>query len=144
MFKKICSRCGARLNPGEKCHCLANRIREKQRQKKYDKEVRSPEARKFYASRIWHETRGRVKDRAGGLDEWLLNKGIVEAGKMVHHIIPRSEDGKRILDVRNLILVSPRTHAYIHARYDESLASKKAMQKELFNIVKKRNKHWES
>lgn len=143
MLKKICRRCGTRLNPGERCKCLGTKINTKQRMEKYDKTKRNPTAMEFYKSTKWHKTRAKVIAIAGGLDEWALSRGIVQPGSIVHHIIPRAEDPERALDVDNLILLSPQSHAIIHIWYDKSPEEKARIQAELLRITHLRGFAWE-
>jgi 5-methylcytosine-specific restriction protein A len=53
---------------------------------------------------------------ANGLCEHCLKKGIVRAGREVHHIIPIEEDWNKRLDIDNLVLLCPDCHNAEHER----------------------------
>ena len=71
---------------------------------------------KFYNSPEWKALRNYKFGMADGLCENCKKKGIVRAGREVHHIIPIEEDYSKRLDVDNLILLCPSCHQEAHNR----------------------------
>ena len=61
--------------------------------------------------------------------------GRIEAGRIVHHIIPIKDDYSRRLDLTNLIYLTDANHKIIHARYEESEQKKGEVQQELFRMI---------
>ena len=70
----------------------------------------------FYNSPAWKALRNYKFGAADGLCERCLAKGIVRAGREVHHIIPIEQDYSKRLELNNLILVCPSCHQELHER----------------------------
>ena len=130
MLTKICPYCGNQYLVGSTCICYHNRHKE------YDTYSRNAVGKVVYHSKLWVPIRIQVKQRAAGLDEYMkvIEHHIVKE-IIAHHIIPVEENPQRAFDVHNLIYVSTRTHASIHAAYNKSLQEKVKMQKVLFAIA---------
>ena len=61
--------------------------------------------------------------------------GRIEAGRIVHHIIPIKDDYSRRLDLTNLIYLTDANHKAVHALYEESEQKKAEVQQELFGMI---------
>lgn len=70
----------------------------------------------FYNSAEWKALRNYKWGMANGLCEHCLKKGIVRAGREVHHIIPIEEDWNKRLDFDNLVLLCSDCHNAEHER----------------------------
>ena len=70
----------------------------------------------FYNSVEWRQLRARKFAEADGLCEECKKKGIIRAGKEVHHRVPIEKDWSKRLDFDNLILLCPECHNKIHKR----------------------------
>lgn len=70
----------------------------------------------FYTSKQWQRLRQQKFQDANGLCERCLKKGIVRAGKEVHHIVPIDKDWEKRLDYDNLILLCNDCHNEMHER----------------------------
>ncbi|WP_427112986.1 hypothetical protein [Megasphaera sueciensis] len=130
MLTRICLYCGKQYSEGSTCICNHNRHKE------YDTYRRNTIGKVVYHSKLWKPIRMQVKQRAAGLDEYakVIEHHIVK-GTIAHHIIPVEENPQRAFDVHNLIYVSARTHAAIHAAYNKSVQDKVKMQKVLLAIA---------
>lgn len=70
----------------------------------------------FYQSADWKELRESRFAFADGLCELCRKKGIVRAGREVHHRVSIQEDWSKRLDFDNLILLCPDCHNFMHER----------------------------
>lgn len=70
----------------------------------------------FYNSSDWKALRNYKFGMADGLCENCKKKGIVRAGREVHHIIPIEQDYSKRLDIDNLVLLCPSCHQEMHNR----------------------------
>ena len=123
MLTRLCPVCGRITRAGAPCACQAGRHRE------YDRQHRDADRATFYKSKAWAKTQRAVKARAGGCDEFLrATEGRLIPADTVHHIAPLADDPGASLSMENLILVSRRTHKYIHDRYAMGKNEKAAMQ----------------
>ena len=123
MLTRLCPICGRITRMGASCECQAGRHRE------YDAQRRNAGRASFYKTKAWAKTQQAVKARAGGCDEFLrATEGRMIPADTVHHITPVQDDPAASLALDNLILVSRRTHKYIHDRYALGRNEKKAMQ----------------
>ena len=131
MLMKIC-KCGKKIAQGEVCTC------QKQRHKIYNEQYRDRVKNTFYHSLAWSKVSKMAKERANGLDEYLLEyeKQIVP-GSLTHHIFELNDYTDLSLSMDNLIYVSTRTHALIHAAYNRDEKSKIEMQNKLIAIRQK-------
>ena len=132
MLVKICSKCGKKIAQGETCTC------QKQRHQFYNRYNRDRIKDTFYHSLSWSKVSKMAKERANGLDEYLLEyeKQIVP-GSLTHHIFELSDRADLSLSMDNLIYVSARTHALIHAAYNRDEQSRIEMQNKLLAIRQK-------
>lgn len=129
MLMKICN-CGRRVRQGEKCTCKKNR------HKIYDEMRRDKNKKNFYHSTKWKKIVKIIKERANGLDEYmLLSKGVIEIGSTVHHIYTMDERPDLKMSLDNLIFVSARTHNMIHAQYAKGGEEKQNLQKKLSEVA---------
>ena len=116
MLKKICNKCGRKINVNEKCEC--NEASRRESYKIYNEKYRDRVAQTFYNSRAWRRVREAVKARAGGVDEYVREtEGRLERGDIAHHIEEISERPELSLEMENVIYVSEATHNKIHAEY---------------------------
>ncbi|MBO5963151.1 MAG: HNH endonuclease [Bacteroidales bacterium] len=70
----------------------------------------------FYQSAEWKSLREARFGFADGLCEKCKEKGIVRAGREVHHRISIEEDWSKRLDFDNLVLLCPDCHNSEHER----------------------------
>lgn len=70
----------------------------------------------FYNSRAWKLLRAKKFRNENGLCEQCRAKGIANAGKEVHHVVPIEVDWGRRLDIDNLILLCRDCHDEKHGR----------------------------
>ncbi len=77
-------------------------------------------AEQFYKSKAWQECRRVYKNKARGLCERCLTKGIITPGEIVHHKVHLTErnirDPNVSLNFNNLELVCRDCHALYHAK----------------------------
>ena len=126
MLTRLCPLCGRQTKLGTSCECQAGR------HQRYDKRQRDRGRAAFYHAPAWTRTQAAVKARAGGCDEYLrATEGRLVPADTVHHITPLEDDPAGALATDNLILVSRRTHKYIHDHYAMGAAEKAAMQDRL-------------
>lgn len=75
-------------------------------------------ARGFYKGKEWKQCRAAYTKAARGLCEHCLSRGIIKAGKIVHHKIhidpDNIQDPTITLDFNNLELVCMDCHAELH------------------------------
>ena len=133
MLMRICAVCGRKVEQGKRCPC------QKQRHKAYDREHRDKSKAAFYNSPGWKYLARAKRRMASYTDEYVeaVDRKL-KPGKIVHHIIPLSDDMSLALDVGNLICVSEATHNYIHREYEKGEDAKRQMQAKLFSIVRGR------
>lgn len=119
MLCKICRFCGAKVPVDQECTCKAAQKNKKDRWTEFkNRKYARNKDHTFYNSIQWSRTRDYIKQKACGLDEYVLaTTGTAEAGEMVHHIIPLDERPDLRLEPTNLILVSRETHEWIHRVY---------------------------
>ena len=128
--------CNALIRYNEK-YCEKHKQDRTITQREYDATKRDMEAKRFYNSKAWKETRKQALIKQKGIDIYLyMTTGQVIKAEHVHHIIERSEDESRALDLNNLICLSHSTHSAISKIYSQSNAKKKAKQKELLALIK--------
>lgn len=70
----------------------------------------------FYNSKEWKILRNYKFGEANGLCERCLKRGIVRAGKEVHHIIPIDIDWSKRLEISNTELLCSDCHNEDHGR----------------------------
>ena len=70
MLKKICNKCGRKINVNEKCEC--NEASRRESYKIYNEKYRDRVAQTFYESEAWRRVREVAKARAGGIDEYAM------------------------------------------------------------------------
>lgn len=59
----------------------------------------TPFAKSFYKSKAWRNVRSVVWDRAHGLCERCMEKGVVKPADVVHHKVPLSESNMNDPDI---------------------------------------------
>lgn len=140
---KRCPRCHKRILEGTTCPCLVQyrKAQKKERNKDYDRYRRNKKNAEFYHSRAWRMTSDTVRAKYMYIDVYAFCKtGHVIPSDMVHHIVPISQDWNKRLDVSDLIPLSNKSHAEIHARMkkeDENL-----VKRELRVCLKEFEKKW--
>ena len=70
----------------------------------------------FYNSSEWKALRNYKFAQVDGLCEHCRAKGIVRAGREVHHIVSIQEDWNKRLDIENLVLLCSDCHNAEHER----------------------------
>lgn len=70
----------------------------------------------FYSSQAWKDTRDFVFARDNGLCKECRSKGVVSAGREVHHIEPLDKAWEKRLAIDNLVLLCTRCHNDVHER----------------------------
>lgn len=141
MLKKYCNHagCNTLIDYNEK-YCSKHKRVAAVGQKEYDKYIRDKVAKAFYNSKAWKILRKDALVKQNGIDVYLyVTEGVIVKAEHVHHIIERSEDASRALDINNLICLSSKTHSMISKLYKQSKTKKKETQKMLFDILKKYN-----
>ena len=72
----------------------------------------------FYGSDAWKKVRALARQRAGGLCEECLKKGIIKPAEAIHHktpITPQNiNDPKITLNLDNLVALCADCHAKMH------------------------------
>lgn len=132
MIYKRCLRCGKRIEAGQTCECV------KQRHKEYNKYSRNKISSEFYDSVNWKRIREYIKNKYDGIDVYAyVVFGQIEQATLVHHIVEIEDDKSQALVERNLIPVSLSSHNLIHQAYNESKASKQAMQATLYECLRR-------
>lgn len=132
MIYKRCARCGKRIESGQTCECV------KMRHKEYNKYSRNKVSSEFYDSVNWKRMREYIKNKYDGIDVYAyVLFGQVEQATLVHHIVEIEDDKSQALVERNLIPVSISSHNLIHQAYNESEASKRAMQATLYECLRR-------
>lgn len=122
MLMTICGVCGRKIPQGTVCEC------QRKRHKVYNREHRDSKANGFYHSQQWAHMRQAIIARAHGVDELILHEqGRLVPGSIVHHIETLQDAPGKRLDAGNLILLSAKTHAAVHAAYDKNDKDKQAM-----------------
>ena len=75
---------------------------------------------KVYNTQLWQKTRRAYKKSVGGLCEMCLSKGIIRAGKEVHHKVPitaeNENDESIVTNFDNLILLCEECHHDVHTK----------------------------
>lgn len=69
-------------------HVNIQNERNKIRHKIYDETARDKKAAAFYKSKVWRKARDESIARHFGLCQDCLDKGIIKAAEMVHHVKP--------------------------------------------------------
>ena len=132
MLMKICGKCGKKIVQDKTCTC------QKWRHQFYNRYNRDRIKNTFYHSLAWSRVSKRAKERANGLDEYALEyEQRIIPGNLTHHIFELSDRADLSLSMDNLIYVSMKTHALIHAAYNRDEKSKIEMQNKLIAIRKK-------
>lgn len=125
-----CSRCGCRIELGNKCSCVNSRHAEQRRIVSGDKENR------FYFTSEWKKVRQAAIDRYFGLDFYsYYTENIIEFGETVHHIIPLKDDWNKRINKKNLIFLTESNHQRIHTIMKRNEAEKQKIIKELKMLV---------
>ncbi len=70
----------------------------------------------FYQTAEWKALRSARFTEANGLCERCRRRGIIAAGKEVHHIVPIDKDFSRRLDFDNTVLLCSDCHNEQHER----------------------------
>ena len=70
----------------------------------------------FYNSKEWRDLRNYKFAQANGLCEHCLKKGIIKAGREVHHRVPIEQDWSKRLEFENLVLLCSDCHNFEHER----------------------------
>ena len=122
-----CSRCGKKVERGEKCGCF-------NRHNDYDRMRRDNGKTGFYQSAGWRAVRQAAKARAFGMDELMLERGMIVRGEIAHHIEPLEEAPDKALDMDNIVYVSQATHNRIHTEYEAGAERKEQMQERLRKV----------
>ena len=127
-MNKLCSICKRKLIPLNKKYCDECMKRSK-------KEAVSKNE-SFYKTSKWAKFSLYIRNKYHNLDlyELKVNNRIVKS-KVVHHIIPVSEDIERKFDEKNTIPLSTKTHLMIEKEYKKGEKEKKAMQELLFSLL---------
>ena len=78
----------------------------------------TPFAKKFYKGKPWQDVRSFVWDRAHGLCERCMERGIIKTADVVHHKIPLSEENMNDPDIAlnpdRLIALCHDCHTEVH------------------------------
>lgn len=74
----------------------------------------------FYQTPEWKNLRAEVFAEANGLCQHCLVKGIIRAGKEIHHKIPIEKDFSRRFEKDNLVCLCPECHSAEHKRGNNS------------------------
>lgn len=127
-MNKLCSICKRKLIPLNKKYCDECMKRSK-------KEAVSKNE-SFYKTSKWAKFSLYIRNKYHNLDlyELKVNNRIVKS-KVVHHIIPVSENKDRKFDEKNTIPLSTKTHLMIEKEYKKGEKEKKAMQELLFSLL---------
>lgn len=84
------------------------------------KDRHAPWQRSFYSSSAWQSVRDAYRQKAGGLCEECLSKGLISAGTEVHHVkhlTPENvNDPSVALNFDNLRLLCKECHEEQHRR----------------------------
>lgn len=120
---------------------------EKKRYKEYQsrrlKDTEQKKFQEFYNTEDWKRVRKAAISDYYGIDIYeYYSTGRILSGERVHHIIELNEDWKCRLDVSNLIYLTEKNHAKIHATYNANNKNKFLMQKKLFEIIDKFHKEY--
>lgn len=79
---------------------------------------KTPFAKPFYHSRAWQDVRSFVLDRAHGLCERCLEKGVYKPADVVHHKVPLSPENMNDPDIalnpERLIALCDDCHTEVH------------------------------
>ena len=80
----------------------------------------TPFAHQFYHSAQWQRVRKLVLDRAHGLCEKCLERGVVRPADVVHHVVPLSPenagDPSISLNQDNLVALCDDCHTRVHKK----------------------------
>lgn len=115
---KLC-KCGKRIPLGNpRCEECQDKyeLSQKDRQKKYDKNVRKSRDKKysdFYKTGEWVRVRMQALIRDNGLCQHCLKEGRITPADMVHHIVPIKTNWQLRLALSNLISLCNRCHSKI-------------------------------
>lgn len=139
MLKKYCNHTGCTnlIDQSEK-YCSKHKTTAAETQKQYDVYVRDKDSKRFLNSKAWQNLRKLALIRDKGMDIVLfMTEGKIVKAEHVHHIIERSENPNKALDIDNTISVSSATHSKISKAYKHSPDKKKKTQDMLFKILNK-------
>lgn len=132
---KFCDYCNTTYDYSDKdcknkCREKIKGRRDKKRHKAYDSKR---ENNHIYKSKAWIRVRKRVMTLDNKLCLWSYYKDKrVVKGRVVHHIVPLSDDSSKAYDTNNLVFLSDKAHSHIHELYKDD---KKKVQRELFDII---------
>ena len=142
-----CPHCGKSIAVGQKCECV-------QRMQATKTVYRPPKKKTYsgapsgavygsdpmYHSALWRRLCGAVKEHYNHMDiySWYV-LGRIEAGTIVHHVIPIKDDYGKRFDIGNLIYLTYENHVLIHQIYSQSDERKAEMQQELMNLIRRWN-----
>lgn len=88
----------------------------------------------IYHDKRWIKLKDVCKSMFNGIDIYAYYKlGKIIPGDIAHHIIEVNENIDLAFEIKNLLLVSDRSHKEIHKRYGRE--DKKKVQKELFEMI---------
>lgn len=132
-MNKLCPICKRKLIPINKSFC---EICEKKHQKNSYQNRTKSKNESFYKLSKWNKLSIYIRNKYNNLDLYQLkvNNRIVKS-KVVHHIIPVSDDPSRRYDENNLIPLSIETHLYIESIYKKGGKEKEELQKLLFSLL---------
>ena len=140
-----CPHCSKYASVGKKCECRdkmkAKKVKyipENSQKRKPDSGASTTYSDPLYHSAQWKRLRSPVMEFYSNMDIYSWYKyGRIEAGFIVHHIIPLKDDYDRRFDMSNLIYLTDANHKAIHSLYDESEEKKAEVQQELFDMIEK-------
>ena len=129
-----CQCCGKSVSVGKKCDCIGTPKTDLRYKSKVKEGYVGSDP--LYHSALWKRLCSEAKELYSNMDVYSWYKyGRIEAGLIVHHIIPIKDDYSRRLDLTNLIYLTDANHKAIHALYEESEQKKAEVQQELFRMI---------
>ena len=134
-----CQRCGKSIAVGKKCDCIGAHKTDLRYKSKVKEDIKEGYVGSdpLYHSTLWKRLCSEAKELYTNMDIYSWYKyGRIEAGLIVHHIIPIKDDYSKRLDLTNLIYLTDANHKAIHALYEESEEKKAEVQQELFNMIR--------
>lgn len=142
-----CPHCGKAVAVGQKCECIQNAKAAKTIYKQRKKVPYSGASSgavygsdPMYHSSLWKRLCIAAKEHYNHMDiySWYV-LGRIEAGTIVHHVIPIKDDYGKRFDINNLIYLTYENHVFIHQIYSQSAEQKAEMQQELMNLIRRWN-----
>lgn len=145
MMYKCCAKC-QKIIPiecGTYCIDCATKV-PKRRYKEYNNVSRNKDTQSFYNNKAWKCLAKDIKQTYNGLCMCCLGMSTdsmtannIKPARIVHHIIPLSDNKDLGLRYDNLIPVCDRCHKVIHTAYDKDEHTKELMQDKLKEIISK-------